>query len=147
MPSRKILSRKDTNLTFLDNVKERPYVRYTIRHTLYYIFSSTPIDSCFMFHDVFHVLSPHIRHPTSDIRHPECLLHSTDCHFYSHQMTSAGALQSVQQEYHALTHKLFGSTGDDWHRQDLYKIEIKNLRECAQHLTAFFLWFYKNDES
>ena len=25
MPSRKILSRKDTNLTFLDNVKERPY--------------------------------------------------------------------------------------------------------------------------
>ena len=41
------------------------HLRYTIRHTLYYIFSSTPIDSCFMFHDMFHVPSPHIRHPTS----------------------------------------------------------------------------------
>ena len=27
MPSGKILSRKDANLTFLDNVKERPYAR------------------------------------------------------------------------------------------------------------------------
>ena len=50
MPSGKILSRKDANLTFLDNVKERPNWTYILSGLVHRVFWEvlSPMDRAFI---------------------------------------------------------------------------------------------------